>query len=263
VTMTTGRRLEWRLSAVEFDVLWQEFGRGIPPYPLELPSPGRTYGERAEIVAQVWAELARRGIVEAGRDRRLPPDIDDTFTVLDAGEIVIDGLVSIGEQIGLLAARDGGRGALVVQHGDDLLLIGRMDGALLSGALVELLPDVPAADGQPVSLPYQVLAGVLRMLADGGGNGGELEQTLRDAGVSARDVRWIAGLAQGEQSHAVQFGVNINGNRIGVLSWYATKQGGVLVTRQKEPAGDWVTITPSDPTRLVGRLDELVGGLPR
>lgn len=261
MTMTTGRRVEWRLSAVEFDVLWREFGRGMPPYPLELPSPGTTYEERAVIVDEVWAELARRGIVEAnsgGAHRRLPPHIDDTLTVLDSGEIIIDGLVDVGEQVGLLAARQGAKGALVMQRGDDLLLLGTMDGAMLSGALIELLPDVPAARGQSISLPYDVLSEVLKKLAHGDVDGVEFEQTLRDVGVSARDVRWIAGLAQGDQNHAVQFGVNVHGNRVGVLSWYATEQGGVLVTRRKEPTGDWVTISPSDPTRLVGRLDELV-----
>ena len=48
---------EWRLSAVEFDVLWRELRLGQPPYPLDIPSPGTTIRhddeERAEIVATV------------------------------------------------------------------------------------------------------------------------------------------------------------------------------------------------------------------
>ena len=257
--MTTGRRAEWRLSAVEFDVLWREFGRGLPPYPLDLPSPGTTYGEREQIVAQIWAQLAGRGVVEAGPQRRLPPDIDEALTVLANGRVVIDGIIDLGEQVGLLAAKDGVRAALVMQRDDDIRLLAAMDAALLPARLVELLPRVPPAHGQSVSLPYQLLTDVLGKLARGDIDSLEFEQSLRAAGVSARDVRWIAGLAQGDQSHAVQFGVNIEGSRIGVLSWYATEQGGVLVTRQKAPDGDWVTITPSDPVRVIGRLDELAG----
>src|SRR5215204_3989394 len=104
--MTAGRRVEWRLSAVELDVLWREFGRGLPPYPLELPSPGTTFEERAEIVTGVWAQLAGRGVVAPGPDRRLPPDIDEALSVLENGRVVIDGILDFGEQVGLLAARD-------------------------------------------------------------------------------------------------------------------------------------------------------------
>lgn len=257
--MTTGRRVEWRLSAVELDVLWREFGRGLPPYPLELPSPGATYEERAEVVDYVWNQLAERGMVGAGPERRLPADIDEALGVLANGRVVIDGVLDFGEQVGLLAARDDVRAALVMQRGEDIRLLATMDAALLSGRLVELLPSLPPAHGQSVSLPYQLLTDVLSKLARAEIDSLEFEQSLRAAGVGARDVRWIAGLAQGDQSHAVQFGVNIEGNRVGVLSWYATEQGGVLVTRQKASDGDWVTITPSDPVRVVARLDELAG----
>jgi ESX secretion-associated protein EspG len=257
--MTTGRQAEWRMSAVEFDVLWREFGRGLPPYPLDLPSPGTTYGERAQVVAEIWAQLARRGLVDGGPRRRLPADIDDALSVLAKGRIVIDGIIDLGDQVCLLAAKDGARAALVLQREDDIQLLATMDAALLSGRLVELLPSAPPAHGQPVSLPYQLLTDVLGKLASGDIDSTEFERLLRVAGVSGRDVRWIAGLAQGDQSHAVQFGINIEGNRVGVLSWYATEQGGVLVTRQKAPDGDWVTITPSDPVRVVSRLDELAG----
>jgi len=147
--MTAGRRVEWRLSAVELDVLWREFGRGLPPYPLELPSPGATYGERAEVVAQIWAQLAARGVVEHGPQRRLPPDIDDALEVLHNGRVVIDGILDFGEQVGLLAARDGVRAAMALQRGDDVRLLATMDAALLSGRLVELLPDVDRYDFTP------------------------------------------------------------------------------------------------------------------
>lgn len=257
--MTTGQRAEWRMSAVEFDVMWREFGRGLPPYPLELPSPGTTYGERDEIVGQVWAKLAERGVVEPGPRRRLPPDIDDALAVLDNGPIVIDGIIDLGEQVNMLAARNGTRAALVMQRSDDVRLLATMDAALLSSRLIELLPNIAPAHGQSVSLPYQLLTDVLGKLARGDIDSLEFEQSLRAAGVSGRDVRWIAGLAQGDQSHAAQFGVNVEGVRVGVVSWYATEQGGVLVTRRKAPEGDWVTITPSDPVRVVGRLDELAG----
>jgi hypothetical protein len=240
-------------------MLWREFGRGLPPYPLELPSPGTTYGERAEIVAQIWARLAERGVVGHGPQRRLPADMDEALSVLESGRVVIDGIIDLGEQVGLLAARDDVRAALVMQRDEDIRLLATMDAALLSGTLVELLPRVPPAHGQPVSLPYRLFTDVLGKLARGEIGSLEFEQSLRAGGVGARDVRWIAGLAQGDQSHAVQFGVNIDGRRVGVLSWYATEQGGVLVTRQKASEGDWVTITPSDPARVIARLDELAG----
>ena len=58
------------LSALEFDVLCEAAGfedrRHII---LDVPSPGTTYTERADLVAQAWESLRHKRLAEAKRDR--------------------------------------------------------------------------------------------------------------------------------------------------------------------------------------------------
>jgi hypothetical protein len=253
---------EWRLSDVEFDVVWRELGFGTPPYPLELPSPGTTHDERSEIVATVRTGLAARGLT--GEDGAPRPELADALTLLATSDVLIDGHLVLAEHIRLVAARSGDRAAMTLQL-RERLIVRAVAGPRLSAALTELLPATPPAPGQSLSLPYQALEEALRRLGEGGG-GWEFEQALRAAGVRGQDVRWMAGLATaGGRSTGAQFGVTlrhgIEGNRDGgerrdgVLSWYATEEGGVVIHRQD--GGDWVTVAPGDAARLIGRLDEL------
>lgn len=261
VSKAAGPQVEWRLSAVEFDVLWREMELGEPPYPLELPSPGATYDERDEIVDTVWGELAQRGIVAADDDP--PPDLADALTLLATGEVTIDAQLALDVKLQALAAHSGPRGAVVAQR-DDQVLLQTMDGARVTSALVEMLPAVPAAHGQSVSLPEAPYTAALTRLANGDGGIWEFERALRDAGVSGRDVRWIAALAQAERTHGAQFGVNLRlggrYERAGFLSWYASPEGAVLIHRRPGSGGDWVTIAPIDAVRLAGLIDELAAG---
>lgn len=251
--MATGRRHEWLMSTEEFDVLWRELDLGEPAYPLELPSPGTTFEERAEIVQETWAELAARGIVNAN-NRQPPPELAEAITLLATGELTIDGLIKIGDGGRVLAARTGTMAAMAVQHGADELTLSTFDGAVLSAMVGDLLPPQPAAPGQSVRLPRQALSGALERLAAGDAGLWEFEQTLRDAGLNGRDVRWVAAMTQGDQGYGAQFGVNLGKQRLGVLSWYATEHGAVILSQQD----DWLTIAPGDPARLVGRIDDLV-----
>jgi hypothetical protein len=237
--------MEWPLSAVEFDVLWREAGFGEPPYPIELASPGTTHAERASIVATALAGLAGRGI-----DRE---DVTDTLAMLVHGEVLVDGRVQLDEHVRLLATRIGDHAAVVTQRGEDLL-VRRLDGARLGAALTQVLPQVPPAHGQSVSLSYRALTAALSGLGDGGSLW-DFEQALKLAGVRGPDVRWFAGMVGGGGGAGAQFGVTARGHRLGLVAWYATADGGVLM--QRHPDSDWVTVAPGDASRLVARLEEL------
>jgi hypothetical protein len=262
MTTSTGRQVEWRLSDVELDVLWRELELGEPPYPLELPSPGATYDERDEIVDRVWGELAQRGVVEPDADDP-PPALADALALLATGDVTIDLQLALDVKLQALAARSGPRGVVVAQRQDQVLLQ-TMDGARVTGALVEMLPAAPPAHGQSISLPDAPFSAALTKLVNGEGGIWEFEQALRDAGVSGRDVRWIAAMAQSERTQGAQFGVNVRRGekheRAGFLSWYANDSGSVVLHRKPGSSGDWITIAPADSGRLVAMLGELAAG---
>jgi EspG family len=247
---------EWRLSAVEFDVLWRELRFGEPPYPLDILSPGTTHEERAEIVAAVTAALAARGLT--GDDGAPVRELSDAIHLLATSEVTIDGRLVLDEHIGLAAARVADRAVIVLQR-RDRLIVRAMTGPRLAAALTELLPRTPPAHGQSVRLTYEALTGALTRLGENGSTW-EFDQALKSAGVRGQDIKWIAGLANAKNSNGAQFGVTIRRSggseqRRGPLSWYATENGGVVIHRQE--GSNWVTIAPGDPARLVARLEHM------
>jgi EspG family len=250
---------EWRLSAVEFDVLWRELRLGEPPYPFDIPSPGTTYEERAEIVATVTAALAARGLT--GGDGAPVRELSDAMHLLASSEVTIDGRLMLDERIGLAAARVADRAVIILQR-RERLVVRAMAGPRLVAALTELLPPTPPARGQSLRLTYEALTGALTRLGESGSIW-EFGQALKDAGIPGirgQDIRWLAALMNAKNSNGAQFGVTMRRSdggkqRRGLLSWYATEDGGVVIQRQQ--GGDWVTITPGNPAHVVARLSDM------
>ncbi|GAA3992226.1 hypothetical protein GCM10022247_09190 [Allokutzneria multivorans] len=58
--------MDVRLSEVELDVLWESACLGELPLVLDVPSPGTTHAERAEVVRRTWAGLAERRVPTGG-----------------------------------------------------------------------------------------------------------------------------------------------------------------------------------------------------
>jgi len=243
---------EWPLSAVEFDVLWRDLLRlGEPPYPLEVPSPGTTDEERAGIVAVVTADLGGRGLLVDGAPL---PELVDAMTMLARGDVLVDGHLVFDEHVRMAATRVGDHAAMVLQLGERIS-VRLFDGARLGSAIIGLLPEIQSAHGQSVSLSHQALTDALAGLGRGASLW-EFEQELKAAGVRGQDVRWIAGMVGGADAGGAQLGVTERGRRVGLVSWFATADGGVLMQRQGD--SDWITVAPGDPARVVARLEQLI-----
>lgn len=70
------------LSTTEFDVLCEaERLTDHRHVVLDVPSPGATYTERAEIVAQTWASLRSRRLAQPHRDQ-VDEDLGDLLVLL-------------------------------------------------------------------------------------------------------------------------------------------------------------------------------------
>lgn len=246
---------EWPLSALEFDVVWRELGFGDPPYPIDVPSPGTSHTERAQIVDDVAARLRERGVMRADG---LDPLLVRSLTMVATGEFVIDGRIESEQNLRLAAARAADHAALVVQLGDRIG-VSAFPGPRLTSVLTELLPPVAPAHGQSVSLSHSLFTDALRGYGETG-SAWDFERALKDGGVRGSDVRWIAGVVHGSGATSAQLGVTRRAQgrtdrRLGFVSWLATADGGVVLQRHGD--SDWMTLAPCDPARLVARLDEL------
>lgn len=132
------------VSTHEFDLLWGALGLPAVPYPLRVPSTGRTFAERARLTAEVYREFASRGLA---RGRQLDARLESLLDLLARHEVAFDAVGHIGYPVRALAAAAGRSAVLAVLAGGELWLTATDPGALAG----EILGVFPA--GTPGSLP--------------------------------------------------------------------------------------------------------------
>lgn len=244
-----------RVSASAFDILWSDLGHSGSPAPLAVRSVGRTDHERARIRAEVYANLAERGLVRGGE---LDPELRERFDLLAGASLVVEceALVDLAdpEPLRAVAAVVRDRGVLAVQPRRTVALTAIRAGEVF-GAVVGVLPDFGAGPGMGVSLPASALATVADAAVEhsAGRRARVFEQQSREAmAVQSRPV-----LAAGQFSVRVRRGTGLH--RIGGLSWFVTDAGGYLGTVSEGRAGEsWLSLVPADPPRIATRLADLV-----
>ncbi|GGP70401.1 ESX secretion-associated protein EspG [Saccharothrix coeruleofusca] len=243
------------ISALEFDVLWEHLRLETMPLVLKVPSPGKTHGERAELVRRVWADLERRGL---GRPVSLDPALEDLLHLLNRPQQEVDGRLWLGRSVRVLAAAKGRSGVLAVLDGDQLTLRPASGEGLPREALSVLPPLGPGA-GHSVTLPSPDLDAA----AAGASTPEELETALRGRGVRAEDARTLAEMFR-DAGHRGQFGVAARdkwGKRVRperVVAFFDTPKGRYVQMRRAAPGQQpWSTVSPVDLRRLTHHLDEL------
>jgi hypothetical protein len=241
------------LSAREFDILWDGLGLGPKPYPLDVPSVGRTVAERAEAAEQVYRDLAERGLV-TGRepDERLAGQL----RLLARHDVSVDAVGHIDGPLRAVAAGDGQHGVLAAFGEDQLWLVGIRPTAL-AASIVAVLPTNQAGPGRSLSVPYQAMAAAVKPTtyddphAFASTDDEHARITMVKAGLSTRDAAELAELAGNRQAGG-QFGVSHRQRRSPVVvTWFDTLRGRYLGVRD----GEWVSFTPADNDRLTARID--------
>ncbi|AOS61741.1 ESX secretion-associated protein EspG [Actinoalloteichus hymeniacidonis] len=244
------------LSSTEFDVCWELLGLGESPVQLQLPSPGRTWAERREIVEHALAGLAQRELV---RGREPIPELAATLELLVRHEWTVDAHLSLGRQVTAIGAVHGVSGALVVHSGDAVRLTA-LDGRRVVAAIVELLGDAPAAAGDSISVRADVLGTAAR---DAAGDPHRFAELLAAGGERPATARALARMA-GAPIRLGQFGVGValpsGGRRRAsrVLAFHDTESGRHLQLRRRTESGDWLTMTPADNRKITAALQELI-----
>jgi hypothetical protein len=238
------------LSTVEFDVLWEQLGLGPTPVALQIPSPGRTHRDRAEIVAAGLDGLRRRGLAaHDGPD----PELTRLLTLLARPTAQLELRAWVGGSVRAVAAELHDAAVLAVRHESSVSL--QACGSLPAG-IVSTLPSVSAGPGRAVTLPADVLAAAAGTP--------QVRTALLAAGVTAGDAGVLARMLDGGRNRGQV--VALAADRWGIARRFAdvvtvldTDHGRYLLTRTTAPDGAaWATVAPTDDRRLRGRIGELL-----
>ncbi|HET9141899.1 ESX secretion-associated protein EspG [Actinophytocola sp.] len=245
------------ISALEFDVLWEHLQLGSMPLVVKVPSPGKTYEERATLEQRAWSDLEGRGL---GRPVAVHPEIDYVLRLLSRPEREVDGRAYVERGVRLIVAAAGNSAAIAVLAGDEVTLR-RASGGNLAALAVELLPDRPAGTGQSVSLrsaDFEAAANAA------GGTQQGFHAALLDRGVRPDDADALAGMIKDVHGTG-NFGAAAR-DRLGrrlradrVVSFFDTEDGRYVQIRRAAQDGVlWTTISPADSRKLIQHLDQLL-----
>jgi hypothetical protein len=245
------------LTALEFDVLWESLQLGTMPLVVKVPSPGKTYEERAQLERRAWEDLERRGL---GRPVALDPRLEHLLGLLSRPTCEVDGRIWLGRSVRVLAAAVGDAAVLAVLDGDQITLREASPAGLPREA-VGVLPAQPAGPGHSVTMPSADLDAAA---ADAGDSAKVLEATLSNRGMRRDDARMLASMVDGAHNRG-QFGAAAR-DRWGrrqrperVIAFFDNPRGRYVQLRRATQGGvPWSTIAPADSRRLVHHVEELL-----
>ncbi|GAB1512244.1 ESX secretion-associated protein EspG [Actinophytocola sp. KF-1] len=245
------------LSALEFDVLWEHLRLGALPLVVKVPSPGKTYEERAEIETRVWADLEARGL---GRPVDVNPDIAELLTVLARPEREVDVRAYVGRNVRVLAA-SAGETAAICELSEGSVTLRSASASGLPSAALSVLPARAAGPGQSVTLRTEDFEAAAN---SAGGTREGFSHALLSGGLRSDDATALAEMIK-DVEHLGNFGAAAR-DRLGrrrraerVVSFFDTEDGRYVQVRR--PADDgtlWTTISPADIRKLTHHVTELL-----
>ena len=253
---SAGRR-PLRLDPVEFDACWELLGLGEPPLTLRLPSPGRSWAERHQVLTGVLARLDRRGLVE----RSAPgPAVAGPLRLLARADHQLDLRLSTpdGPLVGIGAVA-GERGVRVLRLGDELRVQPIRPGQLVS-AMVELVGPMRAGAGRPVNLAASVFDAAHAATTDG--KLWTMADELVALGVDRQDaaswVRMCSGIRSVGQLGSAHRPDGLPRFGPWVIGFQRTDDGDFLQLRRPGPHGPTVSVCPLDAGHLTRLATELL-----
>jgi hypothetical protein len=245
------------LSALEFDVLWEHLRLGSMPLVVKVPSPGKTYEERAALEQQAWSDLEGRGL---GRPVAVHPEIEHLLTILARPDREVDARAFVDGSVRLVAVATGVNAALAVLS-DDRLTLRRTSVSSLAGAAVGMLPVKPAGPGQSVSLRSDDFEAA----ANGaGGTQQGFHSALLSRGVRSDDavalttmINDVDGTGNFGAAARDRLGRRLRADR--VVSFFDTEAGRYVQVRRTSSDGNlWTTISPADHRKLVQHVEQML-----
>ncbi|APU18948.1 EspG family [Actinoalloteichus sp. GBA129-24] len=244
------------LSAVEFDVCWELLGLGETPVQLRLPSPGRTWAERRQIVTDHLTALAGRGLV---RDREPVATLATALELLVRHEWSVDAALALDRPVNAIGAVRGTAGVSAVRIGDDVRLT-PLDSRQVVTTIVALSGEERAAEGKSLSVRGKALA----MATQEAGNDQYLfAERLAAHGEPPAVARALARMAarpirQGQFGASVLVAPGTRRRARRVVAFHDTEAGRHLQLLRRSEGEDWLTVTPADNRKIATALHELL-----
>jgi ESX secretion-associated protein EspG len=249
------------LSHLEFDFIWEHLGVGEAPYPIDVRSFGESMQERAVLREQVRESLRAKGLHDG---ERLSTRLEELLTLSVNGTLTVDGQLSIGEYVRVLAASHRDEGVLVAQTDDEIRVVPVRHGRIVP-AVIALVPEEKPAPGGAARLPRQAFNDAIDEYQRTGYVG--LERTLTGAGLTGRELRSVITLVESARHGGGQLAANspdpVHGRtRTPVVNWFDTANGRYLVNVEVgRDRVEWLTITPGDTARIEQKLMDLIRAL--
>ncbi len=260
--------MQWRLSAVQWDVLTEVLGLERYPSPIQVRSHGRTRVERAQVRADVCVELAQLGLLRAGR---VDADLEAALRLLHWPASWVDSVWladAVADQpVRVVAARGGTAGVCALQHPDQpgATLLEVIPATGLAAAVVRRLPSHPPGRSSAVTVPLQPHGARGAQPSNGTQPDGGLLVPASLVRTSAeRDSVAAAAILDKPHARAGQIAANVRdplgrARRSDVLRWCDHVDGRYQVTVNRR-SGDATSLTvgPSDPQRLGDGVQRLL-----
>jgi len=250
------------LSWQEYDFLWEHLELGPRKPILNIDSHGYTFDERAELRAEAWKTLARKGF---GEPANVNSTLERCLKVLARPEWELDARLHL--------SADGPRTSALIGAAGSRAAVGVLDATAftvwptaptgLTRAAVDLLPAHPPGGGVSITLPAETLD---RCAARAGADADALRRALVSAGLGRAEARKITEVvgnvirfghigAAHTPRHAARYRADH------VVSFYDHPLGRYLFSRRPSNGQQWVTLAPGTTAAITAQIDELLAGL--
>ncbi|WP_016697056.1 ESX secretion-associated protein EspG [Actinoalloteichus spitiensis] len=264
----------FRLTAQQYDILWEDGDLGRHPYPLRVRSHGATMDERADIRRRVYNELAAAGL---GDGIRASTEVEDALLMMARPPLAIDmiWMTDPREQDGhqaLLVAGNGEVGYRVRGELGGGIRIEEIRASSLVYSALALLPEAPAAPIPSVTLPMPAAEpppapGRHRRDDELGEDHSFLEQGRPGVGgAQGSALRSLERVFEKPRVRTGQIGVTMR-DRMGrtarapMVQWSDTEEGRILSQVSESSSGRVANFFGADHRRFAQKLGEVITAL--
>lgn len=248
--------VSFSLSLTAVDILLENLNLGRAPLPFEVPHIGTTFEQRAQVRGAVFRDLEGRGLVVYGRP---VGDLERTLRTFVTAPVAITAVARLeaGKPLFARVVSDGEHA--VESHQDaNMLIFTEVRPTAIVRSVVDLLPLVPAAAGQSVTVAKPAPQ---RRSGNEGYDPFSAVSRPRTSAGSAQN-RMVERIFQKPKLRIGQFTAFIGGGQaLSPTVWFDTPDGRYFVTsRDAEDGQSWITYAPADEARLARHLSGQLEG---